>query len=667
MFAITPPLVVVVLAVVAAWVAHWLLGHTVNESILASDLGKPTHRFPPLTMAIVVGVALCLYFAVYEMKLRKGWGAVGAFFAVCVIEVIGGIIYWNIKWGVSWELRLVLVFFVLAVGGLIFFRLMVDEVDGLDPTRRPRVFERFHLRVFRDLFKSKKKSSLWLLAVFSVLLPILALLPANRLLPNATEPGEPLSGLSIGWLVGIIMCLTFFAFEILAGKGDNRRSLWLAAVMYGALCALFVFSFYTIYAQHISIMLGHAALGLLAMTFTWVVALGWMADPNRLSLHTFYRARLVRAYMGASNPIRRNQLNEITESVAGDDVLLHHLRNCRNGAPYHIMNTTLSLVGGRDLTTAQRSAAVFAMSKRYCGSSRTGYRKSEDYMNGRLTLGTAVAVSGAAVSPTMGAKNPTAALAMLMTLLNIRLGYWAPTPNKEAWQADQARLWPFYMLHEFTSQTNDVATYCYLTDGGHFDNTGLYSLVERGCRYIVVVDNGQDPQPCFQDLGDAIRRCRIDFGTEIVLNVTPLFNTKVEGEEKKYAKQHFVVGTITYSLDHVRRLNWAGDIENKNRRCGIVILIKPSLTRDEPVDLRQYGLENDNFPQHKTSDQWFDEAQFESYRRLGKLSADLVFGKIPKNRAAADGLTLHDVEQIFEEIVKEKPPREEAAATAAKT
>src|SRR5207237_3294903 len=126
-------------------------------------------------------------------------------------------------------------------------------------------------------------------------------------------------------------------------------------------------------------------------------------------------------------------------------------------------------------------------------------------------LGTAVAVSGAAASPSMGAKSLTSAAAMLMTLFNLRLGYWAPTPNRKDWRSPQARAWPVYMIKEFVSNTNDLSSYCHLTDGGHFDNVALYSLVERACRLIVVIDCAADPTRCFRDLGDTIRRCRIDF------------------------------------------------------------------------------------------------------------------------------------------------------------
>jgi hypothetical protein len=203
----------------------------------------------------------------------------------------------------------------------------------------------------------------------------------------------------------------------------------------------------------------------------------------------------------------------------------------------------------------------------------------------------------------------------------VRLGYWAPTPNRQLWERRQARLWPFHMLREFLSQTNDLSSYCYLTDGGHFDNTGLYSLVERGCRYIVVADCGADPKPCFEDLGNAIRRCRIDFHADIGIDLDPLFPKE---DKKKKADRHFVVGKIIYSRDHARSLKWA-DADDVKAREGVIIVVKPTISDRQTVDVEQYRLENGAFPQQKTADQWFDEAQFESYRQLGELCAESLF------------------------------------------
>src|SRR5205823_3068782 len=150
------------------------------------------------------------------------------------------------------------------------------------------------------------------------------------------------------------------------------------------------------------------------------------------------------------------------------------------------------------------------------------------------------------------------------------------------WSSPQARLWPYYTLREFLSQTNDLGEYCYLSDGGHFENTALYSLIERGCRYILLFDCGADPSPsCFADMGDALRRCRMDFGTEIELNIDPLVAAK--GERPA---QRVIAGKITYSAAHLARLKH--DITNENDREGIILWFKPLLNGKEPADVRQY-------------------------------------------------------------------------------
>jgi hypothetical protein len=51
---------------------------------------------------------------------------------------------------------------------------------------------------------------------------------------------------------------------------------------------------------------------------------------------------------------------------------------------------------------------------------------------------------------------------------------------------------------------------------------------------------------------------------------------------------------------------------------GWLLLIKPSLTGDESADVGQYQRTHRLFPQEPTSDQYFDEAQWESYRKLGE-------------------------------------------------
>src|SRR5262249_21516524 len=136
-------------------------------------------------------------------------------------------------------------------------------------------------------------------------------------------------------------------------------------------------------------------------------------------------------------------------------------------------------------------------------------------------------------------------------------------------------------------------------------------------------DCGADPRPSFDDLGDAIRRCRIDFGAEIKLDISPLLAPRDKNDNASSEARHFVVGTITYAFAHAEALGWP-DL-SLEARTGVFVLIKPTVLGDESADVRQYRLENPVFPQQTTADQWYGETQFESYRRLGETCAERVF------------------------------------------
>lgn len=364
---------------------------------------------------------------------------------------------------------------------------------------------------------------------------------------------------------------------------------------------------------------------ILVFVVLWVIGIGWMADPNLLSMQNFYRARLIRAYLGASNPERPAA---ITQEAARDDVPLTQMVGHMRGGPYHLVNTTLNLAGARDLAAGQRSAANFVFSHYFCGSGRTAYRWTRQYMGGGLTLGTAVGISGAAASPSMGRYTPSLPLVMLMALLNVRLGSWMPNPRQRRWRERQAHLWPFYLAHEFLARSTDTESYCYLTDGGHFDNTGLYALVERGCRYIVVLDVGADPDLACEDIGQAVRMCRIDFGAEINLDVGQFRRLGREG----LAARHVVAGDVVYHPEHWQSLG--RHVDAAAARTGRIIWIKPMVTPADPADVRQYHRQNRDFPQQTTLDQWYDEAQFESYRKLGFDSVMSALANAPAPPAA---------------------------------
>jgi hypothetical protein len=205
----------------------------------------------------------------------------------------------------------------------------------------------------------------------------------------------------------------------------------------------------------------------------------------------------------------------------------------------------------------------------------------------------------------------------LMTLFNVRLGCWLGNPGPpgaRTWKRGGPRYAVGPLFSEAIGNTTDGYRYINLSDGGHFENLGLYEMVLRRCKFILVVDAGQDFDYVFEDLGNAIRKIRIDLGIPIEIKVVS--PRKTEGVIHRCA-----FGTIRYS-----------EIDGP-KTDGELIYIKPVLAGDEPPDVSNYAAAHPEFPHEPTTDQWFSESQLESYRLLGLHSMDSICGPDwePKN------------------------------------
>jgi hypothetical protein len=313
---------------------------------------------------------------------------------------------------------------------------------------------------------------------------------------------------------------------------------------------------------------------------------------------------------------------------------------------FHVLNLTLNLADGDNLAWQERKAESFTVSPLHCGNHDLGYRSSEEYDRAEpppiskslpessndegeqasdstipITLGFAMSVSGAAVSPNMG-YHSSGPVAFLMTLFNVRLGAWLPNPGK-CGNGSQGRPYPRFayspLLYELLGKTNDTSPYVYLSDGGHFENLGLYEMVLRRCRYIVVVDAGSDPNCTLGDLGKAVRQIRTDLGIPIEFEKIKIHSRKDKpyGEEPAYC----AVGTIHYS--HV----------DDKAEDGELLYIKPVFYEegDEPIDSYEYAKRCSDFPHESTADQWFSESQFESYRALGYHIFEKIYASREKD------------------------------------
>jgi uncharacterized membrane protein len=336
-------------------------------------------------------------------------------------------------------------------------------------------------------------------------------------------------------------------------------------------------------------------------------------NVNTFSLHGMYRSRLIRAYLGASNESRSP---DFFTNFDEDDNLREKDLPQDAHAPLHIINATLNLVATTNTAWTQRKAESFTFSPLHCGSLRTGYVRTEYYAGGKgLTLGTAMAISGAAFNPNMG-YHSSPLLTLIMTLFNVRLGYWLPNPGKEKdakfFQRNSPRLALGPLLNEALGRTNDTGRYIQLSDGAHFENLALYEMVMRRCHRIIVIDAGADPDFQFEDLANAIRKIRIDLGIPIEFGA---HNHIPSGNNPQAA--YCAIAAIGYkSVD-------AG----QNVDDGELIYFKPAVRGSETIDVQNYAATHKTFPHETTADQFFNEAQFESYRQLGVTMAEAVVGQ----------------------------------------
>ncbi len=326
----------------------------------------------------------------------------------------------------------------------------------------------------------------------------------------------------------------------------------------------------------------------------WLLAslvLALVCDINAVSMHSYYRSRLAEAF-----------LPEIGQADVNPDNTKHgstfRLTDARAGfgAPLQIINTTLNTTSSRIPKLRSRNGENMILTPLFCGSQATGYRRTEKYLGGKLTLATAFAISGAAVDPDTYATN-SRSISFLMTLLNVRLGVWMSNPRKTPrmfrWPA-----WYQLMLREmFGVGLSESDSKIHLSDGGHFENLGVYELLRRRCRYIVISDAGADPAGTLEDLGKAVQRARADLDANIEICADAFFNERDEA----LAERSHLIGTVTYA-DGTR---------------GEILYLKARLRKLLSADVYAYWRVNPSFPNTGTANQFYGELQFDSYRELG--------------------------------------------------
>jgi hypothetical protein len=384
-------------------------------------------------------------------------------------------------------------------------------------------------------------------------------------------------------------------------------------------------------------------LGFVLMALVISVGMSLWTNVNKFSMHAMYRNRLTRAYLGAS---RDRTPDLFSDFQMADNLDMKDLAPAEGQVqrPFHVLSATLNLTSGSRLSWQNRRAESFTISPLHGGSLRLGYRRVGEYSSvpatpfptimkrpepsRGLTLGTAMTISGAAVSPNMG-YHSSPLVAFLLTLFNVRLGWWLGNPGSAGdttFTLASPRIALRPLISELLGQSDDTSPYVMLSDGGHFENLGLYEMVLRRCRLIVLSDAGEDPAYSFEDLSNALTKIHTDLGVPIEFtDQVPIskFDPKkarAAGNKDQLGGKYCAIGIIRYSsIDLLDSGEPAPD--------GTLIYLKPTLIGQEPADLLHYAHSNPAFPHEPTLDEFYSEAQFESYRVLGSHMIEYLCGK----------------------------------------
>ena len=462
--------------------------------------------------------------------------------------------------------------------------------------------------------------------------------------------------------------LTFLAsLKGSGGKNGNGGGISAAVVpvasalfLYGlALSAYWIALFYFAETWVRWVLLGAVALALIT---------GWRVNLNYISIHRYYRDRLMETFMpdlpagettqtGPAVGANKALLSDMCGAAETASEAKHPGLPGADVAPYHLINTNVVLVDSDDRRLQLRGGDSFILSPLYSGSGATGWVPTKELTKSPLTLATAVAISAAAANPNTGVggegatRNPL--LSLVMSLLNIRLGFWVPNPGSgKRPSANHFRAARYEISPHGYEESRPLLQ---ITDGGHFENLTLYELVRRRVSLMICCDGGADPDFSFSDLQVFVRRIGSDFGAQVEFDESNHLEHMIPQEPDpdkvrdqdpdtpaypvgtKFANRGYVKGEIFYPPDHD-----GGESEKST-----FILIKTTMIKQIGLTLKGYKGKHPDFPDESTADQFFDEEQFEAYRELGyAIAKELVLdpavglGDLLESHAGGTGNTV---------------------------
>jgi hypothetical protein len=350
-----------------------------------------------------------------------------------------------------------------------------------------------------------------------------------------------------------------------------------------------------------------------ALAIQWVTKDGSTRFTDEVLAGTYTMAFLLFLAALVSSPNRLNPLSHryfsSLRDAFGDGSNEPIWRSSsQSDSPIHLINCFVQSPGTRDVSRVQKwGGENFCVSSLFCGSDTIGYFETSDWSSGKRKsnwrhqeIWRLISTSGAAVDAHPVRQSPLQNA--LHAAFNAGLGAWVINP---AFNHEHRTHWPSYLLN-FAAVLGGHSTsqkWIRLSDGGHFENLGLYELVARKCMDIVVIDAGYDPEYRYEDLAAAVEKCREDF--EVEIEFPDLYP---QGDRKEAFAR--LDGSVRYP-----------NLE----KPGKITYLKLAVTKHHSTRMRLASALDRQFPHEPTFNQLSTTAFVDSYYQLGYETAEQAF------------------------------------------
>ena len=335
-----------------------------------------------------------------------------------------------------------------------------------------------------------------------------------------------------------------------------------------------------------------------AVAFVVLLVFGVAVHANSTSLHRPYSRRLDRAYvvhtdMGTGYGRGHDGVLRLSQVPLRD--------THADGIPRLLVCASVNL--REDESAEGEGCASFVFSADYVGGASLG-EATPSPLTETLDSATLVAASGAAVAPNMG-RYTSQASRLALALMNLRLGLWLRNPVDRPRKQTEGRLpqwfaggWyepgPLTTWREALGDLSIRHRYVFVSDGGHWDNSGVVELLRRRCRTVFAVDASVD-ESRLGNLLRVIALARSELGVEFEAD-----------------------GTLLESNLPVEKIRFSYPDDTVDSPAGYLILLRTHISPEMPSDLVALGASRGAFPRHSTLNQFLRAREVDAYVALGR-------------------------------------------------